>query len=412
MEPPAIHSSASAFSRPGTGDSNHSASSGDSFASTNDTYYPILNNPPDQAWDSFALAAYRAELARQEQLAMQQDQERIRLRRHLAREHERERGRQQRRQAGPSQGSSKEQHPVYLLNCRGCGAFLSDRGMKAVLLLKPHVTLYSTDIMPDNCGPLYPPSPYSLARLDTPEPLVERTCECLTQSLGCYGCGAQIGYHIASPCRKCTASVNEMQRGSNGHRTVLHCSEITVRERRYVPGEPGVRAASPPPPPSAIIRSVRSHPSAWPNHPLSQTATSRSISRQLQQRQATLRYHPLRPHHRVVDGGLQSSRTPSPQILSRSRQAPDNFLQLRDDPDGIDKGLQQYSTTYGLEGHYTADDDSSSPDMKPKTAADDGASPRRIERGGVVYWSDLISGSERAQPFDSDAVLAMPIAGR
>jgi len=155
---------------------------------------------------------------------------------------------QQQQQATSSSSSSKSSEPrhrVYLLNCKYCGTFLSNRGQKAVLLLEPHITLYSTDAIPFNCGPLYIPPP------------VERTCDCITHSLGCYGCGAQVGYHIVAPCSRCTSSVAN-HRSSNGHRTVLHRSEISVRERRFVPGEPGVAAAPYVPPQSAHV-SVQLH---------------------------------------------------------------------------------------------------------------------------------------------------------
>lgn len=86
--------------------------------------------------------------------------------------------------------SPQPQHRVYNLRCSHCDNFVSDRGMRAVLLLRPHITLFSTDAPPSNCGALY-------SSMDE-EPLseqeqVERTCDCLTQSLGCFGCGNVIG---------------------------------------------------------------------------------------------------------------------------------------------------------------------------------------------------------------------------
>lgn len=88
---------------------------------------------------------------------------------------------------------SQPQHRVYTLHCSHCDSFVSDRGMRAVLLLRPHITLFSTDAPPSNCGALY-------SNTDE-EPLpdfenVERTCECLTQSLGCFGCGTTIGCEL------------------------------------------------------------------------------------------------------------------------------------------------------------------------------------------------------------------------
>jgi hypothetical protein len=81
-----------------------------------------------------------------------------------------------------------------------------------VLLLRPNITLYSTDALPANCRPVYQQQGIGSAQ----EPAVQRTCDCLTQSLGCNGCGSQIGYMILAPCDRCNNSVAKHQRSSNG----------------------------------------------------------------------------------------------------------------------------------------------------------------------------------------------------
>ncbi|KAK0538439.1 hypothetical protein OC842_001315 [Tilletia horrida] len=179
-----------------------------------------------------------ASLAAEQSYVLQQQyhqQQQVQLQQQQQQQQQQQMQLQQQQQASTSSNpppakAAEPRHRVYLLNCKYCGTFLSNRGQKAVLLLEPHITLYSTDSIPFNCGPLYIPPP------------VERTCDCITHSLGCYGCGAQVGYHIVAPCSRCTSSVAN-HRSSNGHRTVLHRSEISVRERRYVTGEPGVLAA-------------------------------------------------------------------------------------------------------------------------------------------------------------------------
>ena len=157
-------------------------------------------------------------------------------------------------------------HRVHLLSCAHCALPLTDRGMKvsgpvlpffvdffssfdadfasasaasqAVLLLKPHISLYSTDACPVNVGPLFIPDGGGEAPRDGPE----RTCDCLTQGLGCLGCGSLLGmclifsdeacqnarpdlrrsvhagYYIAIACSRCTNSVSKNQRSANGHR--------------------------------------------------------------------------------------------------------------------------------------------------------------------------------------------------
>lgn len=249
------------------------------------------------------------------------------------------------------------QHRVYLINCKSCGHFLTDRGMKAVLLLRPHITLYSTDAIP-NCGPLYPADQVPVPS----EPVLERTCNCLTQSLGCYGCGAAVGYHIVSPCSRCTNSVAKHQRSSNGHRTVLHCAEISVRERKYVPGEKGVMTATP------VYAST------------SRSNTNQSFS---WIQRGNSNDHFTRTEHTNADGDDQK----------------ETFLPYDDVPD-----------TSFLNRHMFRAPPPAASTITP--ASSDGRIPRVMKRGDNVYWSDLVEGGERFEPIDSEEILAMPIAGR
>lgn len=119
-------------------------------------------------------------------------------------------------------------HKVWILDCKSCGTFLTNRGMKvtrslcsilffrlysslqAVLLLRPNVALYSSDALPVNCS-AYSSNPNVLRPAaacpsSSAHPL--RTCECLTQTLCCHSCGSNIGYMIVIPvghlsCHSC-----------------------------------------------------------------------------------------------------------------------------------------------------------------------------------------------------------------
>ncbi|EJD02980.1 uncharacterized protein FOMMEDRAFT_20157 [Fomitiporia mediterranea MF3/22] len=103
--------------------------------------------------------------------------------------------------------------------------------------------------MPVNCS-VYQTSPHSPKT---------RTCECLSQTLCCHGCGTAIGYMIVAPCARCAPgmglsptgshSLGQMHsnyhqplppRNTNGHRFVFHSTEVTYEERLYVAGEPDV----------------------------------------------------------------------------------------------------------------------------------------------------------------------------
>ncbi|TEB38413.1 hypothetical protein FA13DRAFT_1786197 [Coprinellus micaceus] len=135
-------------------------------------------------------------------------------------------------------------HKVWILDCKSCGLFLTNRAMKAVLLLRPNVSLYSSDAMPVNCSAYFPP-PDDLGESSACRPAPSRTCDCLTQTLSCHGCGNPIGYTIVTPCTRCTSSISSSNRATNGHRFVFHSSEIVGTERHYVPNEPGVTPYEP-----------------------------------------------------------------------------------------------------------------------------------------------------------------------
>ncbi|KAJ7178421.1 hypothetical protein C8R43DRAFT_872269 [Mycena crocata] len=170
-------------------------------------------------------------------------------------------------------------HKVWILDCKSCGTFLTNRGMKAVLLLRPNVALYSSDALPVNCS-AYTSNPQALRPAtscpsSSAHPL--RTCECLTQTLCCHGCGSAIGYMIVIPCARCTASISTTNRATNGHRFVFHSSEITGTERHYIPDEPGVilseAPAAPPPAPalsvyaaSALHNAIHRNPRSFHSH--------------------------------------------------------------------------------------------------------------------------------------------------
>jgi hypothetical protein len=258
-------------------------------------------------------------------------------------------------------------HRVYLINCKSCGSFLTDRGMKAILLLRPHITLYSTDAIP-NCGPLHDQSDSANAN----EPVLERTCNCLTQTLGCYGCGNAVGYHIVSPCSRCTSSVAKHQRNSNGHRTVLHCAEISVRERRYVPGEAGVKTAQVDY--SHIYRDRKT----------------------------------VSPPNRLRSAHYYNRQNNSAAHRRNSMTGVDDLL-------SEEQGMEEESKEYSHHQDTYYDDALGISTSRPSAAAvslPDPKGPREMKRGDTVYWSDLVTGGERCPPVDSDELLDMPVAGR
>jgi len=131
-------------------------------------------------------------------------------------------------------------HKVWVIDCKSCHTFITNRAMKAVLLLRPNVSLFSSDALPINCSP-YTTNPDALRPRPYPSfHIPPRTCECLTQTLCCHSCGSTVGYMIVIPCTRCTSSISSTNRATNGHRFVFHATEVVGTERRYIPDEPGV----------------------------------------------------------------------------------------------------------------------------------------------------------------------------
>ncbi|KAE8210644.1 hypothetical protein CF327_g5502 [Tilletia walkeri] len=353
---------------------------------------------------------------------------------------------QQQEQANPAPNpttkTAEPKHRVFLLNCKYCKTFLSNRGQKAVLLLEPHITLYSTDSIPFNCGPLYLPPP------------VERTCDCITHSLGCYGCGAQVGYHIVAPCSRCTSSVAN-HRSSNGHRTVLHRSEISIRERRYVPGEPGVLAApyvptstkslhsgstAPVPMGAAGVDMTSSPTGNAPSPPSSSmvamlptfTSTARTGSRTI--RSASVAAWTSPPSNGSYPsngngGSSHPSRGPTDFYAGTHGQGSMAYGNTEVDKGGEASMNSQRELTppsiriNGTSAIGASRVSSNNMGTAPFTSVKAASGPlaestaRVIKRGDVLYWSDLLPEpaseiGKRQVPLDPDLILNQPLAGR
>ncbi|KAI0661108.1 hypothetical protein C8Q70DRAFT_1112826 [Cubamyces menziesii] len=151
-------------------------------------------------------------------------------------------------------------HKVWILDCKTCCTFLTNRGMKVSSSLSPATPTRGDLSMLPPCrafrasstrssisGPSggYQPGDPAPPSATSPERPPSRTCECLTQTLCCHGCGNAVGYMIVSPCQRCTSSITANNRSTNGHRFVFYSSEITACERHYVPGERGVSPVPP-----------------------------------------------------------------------------------------------------------------------------------------------------------------------
>lgn len=268
---------------------------------------------------------------------------------------------------------------VYLVRCAHCDTFFTDRGMKAVLLLKPHVTLFSTDAMPSHCSPIYPPETLLGDDCRFEPPVKERTCNCLTQTLGCNGCGAIVGYNVVSPCVRCTQNVAKHAKGPNGyvfshlcnfkdssadmplhsHRIVFHCNEITTSERRYIPGDRGVKAMGIPPRLALLLE---------------EQALLEVRAQELAKLGKTC---PLVVEDALFGIGEDQADGEVKMVRQRLWRVSQHLRML------YDNLLDQY--------HVGA---------------------RLILAGETLSWADLVEGGERTRPFCPDKLLDLPMAGR
>ncbi|TRM69343.1 hypothetical protein BD626DRAFT_393347 [Schizophyllum amplum] len=271
-------------------------------------------------------------------------------------------------------------HKVWIIDCKSCGTFLTNRGMKAVLLLRPNVSLYSSDALPVNCSATSMPS---LTRPPTnTHTQPQRTCECLTQSLCCHGCGCTVGYMIVIPCTRCTSSISANNRATNGHRFVFHSTEVGGSERHYVQDEPGVIPFDPVP----LHVAMPLH--AYTPQPVSVAIAPRDQIRATQpfpSRPFPLPTEPLlTPPLETGDLSPTFSVSRSP-ALERSSDARHDRPTLHSSPPLSPDTPPPLVDAYTLEPYF-----------EPKEPV----APRKLKPGEAVYWHHLARHGEIPAVFD------------
>ncbi|KAL0956486.1 hypothetical protein HGRIS_002632 [Hohenbuehelia grisea] len=265
-------------------------------------------------------------------------------------------------------------HKVWILDCASCGLFLTNRGMKAVLLLRPNVSLYSSDALPVNCS-AYSPNADALRPPPVPSGHPPRTCECLTQTLCCHGCGTTVGYMIVIPCTRCTSSITATNRATNGHRFVFHSSEIRGTERHYIHAEPGVH----------IVAPILAAPVAHANRSFSTPDATSTPPRP--------EYLPSPPLD-SPDISPPFSNSPSPDSSALPPYTrPVHSIARRSPPTSV-PSHHPYSTSppplahaYLPPNHYHQH--SISANSSTESSKDIMSPPTRLKPGNVVYWHHL-----------------------
>ncbi|KAJ8592331.1 hypothetical protein M405DRAFT_812897 [Rhizopogon salebrosus TDB-379] len=292
---------------------------------------------------------------------------------------------------------SQPVHKVWILDCKSCGTFLTNRGMKAVLLLRPNVSLFSTDALPVNCS-AYTTNPDAL-RPPPCRPSImaspPRTCECLTQTLCCHTCGTAVGYMIVIPCSRCTSSITATNRATNGHRFVFHSNEILASERYHIPDEPGVipteftPPVAPPPLTSAYLaQSPVDDPAGYRRNPhsfTSQTYPSPALGRS----------SPPTPLSEYGDLGSASfPSSPDPYFFAISASP-------RRSPRELPPSPSPRTSASHLTQSSSQSTQSSQPDTRVSTPESRGVpvefrdSPmRKLKAGDTLYWHHLAKNGE------------------
>ncbi|KAF8894953.1 hypothetical protein CPB84DRAFT_1782739 [Gymnopilus junonius] len=301
-------------------------------------------------------------------------------------------------------------HKVWILDCNTCSSFLTNRAMKvisfssvqfplpnspqAVLLLRPNVSLYSSDVLPANCSP-YSSAPQVLhsqpSYKSNPEHVPSRTCECLTQSLCCHTCGNPVGYMIVLPCVRCTSSVNATNRATNGHRFVFHSSEVVGTERHYVQGELGVIPFGPaifvPPPPLVV---PNTHHVSYPSPPYPHYTQRPSLSRSSSPPVFRSGYLPTPPLEfatpEYTSSGYQSPESHYSRVYSS-----DSFVLSPPSVTPV-----HYSSPHTVSADLASDGSSPSlltPSFHPADQKEPPL-PHTLKPGDVIFWHHLARSGE------------------
>ena len=234
---------------------------------------------------------------------------------------------------------------------------------QAVLLLRPNVALYSTDAMPINCSAhaatvetsASAPRARAASIASPQDPAAARTCECLTQTLWCHGCGTSVGYMIVTPCHRCTSSTTANNRTTNGHRFVFYSNGIAASERHYIPNEPGidVDARLPVPPPVQLPM-----PGVVPAHRPRYVPAS-----------VPARPSPASPRRASWSNSRPNARSPDPRDAPRPPMSPSS------------------PTSEAL--------DSPPPLLPPSPMSPrPEQAPERLRAGGIIYWHQLTRSGE------------------
>ncbi|KAJ1848867.1 Diphthamide biosynthesis protein 2, partial [Coemansia sp. RSA 2708] len=157
---------------------------------------------------------------------------------------------------------------VWKLHCKHCHVLWSSRGMEAIVMARPAIRCFSTDLPPLGCDIVHQPVAPPIADMlvdsgcHTCSSLTHHArrfdlapsgpCDCHVQDIACLGCGNIVGYYIHRPCFRCLAQRLRIKQRGFQHLWTFYQDNVVAVQRENEVGEPvGWEELPSPPPPMA-----------------------------------------------------------------------------------------------------------------------------------------------------------------
>ncbi|KAJ2779465.1 hypothetical protein GGI15_003868 [Coemansia interrupta] len=215
--------------------------------------------------------------------------------------------------SGSSSSESSESLPppraesfqaVWKLYCKHCSVLWSSRGMEAVVMARPAIRCFSTDLPPLGCDVISQPVAGAIhdtivdSGCTTCSSLAHHArrfdlaptgpCDCHVQDIACLGCGNIVGYYIHRPCFRCLAQRLRIKQRGFQHLWTFYQDNVRAVHRENERGRVVAwdDLPVPPPPTATAIRStnavatrrvVPAEAAAAPAARTSQTASERTM---------------------------------------------------------------------------------------------------------------------------------------
>ncbi|KAJ1720713.1 hypothetical protein LPJ53_004692 [Coemansia erecta] len=172
----------------------------------------------------------------------------------------------------PPRGESFQ--AVWRLYCKHCSVMWSSRGMEAVVMARPAIRCFSTDLPPLGCDIISQPVAAAIQDTIVDEGCTTCSslahharrfdlaptgpCDCHVQDIACLGCGNIVGYYIHRPCFRCLAQRLRIKQRGFQHLWTFYQDNVRAVHRENDRGRVVAwdDLPVPPPPTATAIRST------------------------------------------------------------------------------------------------------------------------------------------------------------